>query len=532
MPIRSLPVLLSAVALGVAMQAVAKESPTAAAAQTIAVPGLSKPADILIDRWGVPHIYAKSEDDGFFAQGFNAARDRLFQIDLWRRRGLGQLSEVFGPAYVEQDRATRLFLYRGDMQTEWNRYSPDAQRIATRFVAGINAYVDWLAKHPEQMPFEFRKLNYTPAHWAPEDVVRIRSHGLTRNLQSEVARANVACKANLADDTIRFGLQPAWQTQMPEGLDPCLPKDLLKVFTLATQGVKLTPESLKGVDIDSTRVAATANLEETMEGSNNWVIAPGKSTTGRAVMANDPHRAYSAPSLRYIAHVSTPTLDIIGAGEPSLPAVSIGHNGHVAFGLTIFNIDQEDLYVYELNPANHTEYRYKDGWEPFKVLHETVKVRGGESRPIDLTFTRHGPVIYIDAPRVCRAFGVAVAGHVAVFRLGRLHARPHVRTVQAGDDELGRPHRKPGLCRHEGQHRLGAGRPRPDPPELGRPAARARRRPLRVGRVLARGSAAQHLQPEVWLLHLVQRDEPPARLPVPRTQARLRVDQRLASRAH
>ena len=133
MPIRSLPILLSAVALGFSAQAVAKDAPTSAT-QTIAVPGLSKPADILIDRWGVPHIYAKSEDDGFFAQGFNAARDRLFQIDLWRRRGLGQLSEVFGPAYVEQDRATRLFLYRGDMQVEWNHYRPDAQRIATRFV--------------------------------------------------------------------------------------------------------------------------------------------------------------------------------------------------------------------------------------------------------------------------------------------------------------------------------------------------------------------------------------------------------------
>ncbi len=409
MPIRSpLPVMLcAAAALGLAAQAIAKEAPRPAT-QTITVAGLSRPADILVDRWGVPHIYAGNEDDGFFAQGFNAARDRLFQIDLWRRRGLGQLSEVFGPAYVEQDRATRLFLYRGDMQTEWNHYSPDAQRIATRFVAGINAYVDWLAQHPDRLPFEFRKLNYAPAHWAPEDVVRIRSHGLTRNLQSEVARANVACKASLADDTIRYGLQPAWQTQLPEGLDPCLPADLLKVFTLATQGVRVTPESLKGVDIDSVRVATAANPEATMEGSNNWVIAPGKSATGRAVMANDPHRAYSAPGLRYIVHISTPTLDIIGAGEPSLPAVSIGHNGHIAFGLTIFNIDQEDLYVYELDPANPNAYRYKDGWEPFTVLHETVKVRGADARPVELTFTRHGPVIYVDADRH-RAYAVRSA---------------------------------------------------------------------------------------------------------------------------
>ncbi|OTP67112.1 Penicillin acylase (Penicillin amidase) [Caballeronia sordidicola] len=107
--------------------------------QTITLEGLAKPADILIDRWGVPHIFAASEQDGFFVQGFNAARDRLFQIDLWRRRGMGQLAEVFGPAYVEQDKATHLFLYRGDMTAEWKRYGPDAKPVATRFAAGAGA---------------------------------------------------------------------------------------------------------------------------------------------------------------------------------------------------------------------------------------------------------------------------------------------------------------------------------------------------------------------------------------------------------
>src|SRR6266849_5868567 len=121
----------------------------AVAAETIALPGLREPVEILVDRWGVPHIYAKNEADLFFAQGFNAARDRLFQIDLWRRRGLGQLSEVFGPGFIEQDRAARLFLYRGDMDREWRIYSTrgtrEAEPVARRFVDGINAYVDWLA---------------------------------------------------------------------------------------------------------------------------------------------------------------------------------------------------------------------------------------------------------------------------------------------------------------------------------------------------------------------------------------------------
>src|SRR5258708_28707197 len=154
-----------AAALLVASASFARES--AVPVETLHVPGLKAAAEIRIDRWGVPHIYAKNEADLFFAQGFNAARDRLFQIDLWRRRGLGQLAEVFGPSFVEQDRATRLFLYRGDMNREWASYSSDAKEIAPNFVAGINAYIDWLNQHPERMPFEFKKLNYKPAKWAP-----------------------------------------------------------------------------------------------------------------------------------------------------------------------------------------------------------------------------------------------------------------------------------------------------------------------------------------------------------------------------
>lgn len=104
--------------------------------QAWSVNGIQQPAKILVDRWGVPHIFAENENDLFFAQGFNAARDRLFQLDLWRRRGLGQLTEAFGPQFLEQDRAARLFLYRGDMKKEWAAYGSHAQRISTNFVAG------------------------------------------------------------------------------------------------------------------------------------------------------------------------------------------------------------------------------------------------------------------------------------------------------------------------------------------------------------------------------------------------------------
>ncbi|MBL0141660.1 MAG: penicillin acylase family protein [Betaproteobacteria bacterium] len=384
-------------------------------AQTVRVPGLTAPAEIRIDRWGVPHIYAKSEADAFFAQGFNAARDRLFQIDLWRRRGLGQLSEVFGPDFVEQDRAARLFLYRSDMDREWRIYSSnnslDAQPPTQRFVEGINAYIDWLKANPAGLPWEMKFLGYLPAKWAAEDVIRIRSHGLTRNLRSEVARANTLCKAKDVDaDQVRFGLTNDWKAQVPEGLDPCLPADILKVFQLATQGVRVTkPAAKTGVaSVVPEPIRLAALEEEPPEGSNSWVVAPSKSATGRAIMANDPHRAYSAPSLRYLVHVSAPGLDVIGAGEPSLPGISLGHNGTIAFGLTIFNIDQEDLYVYELNPADARQYKYNGSWESFKALKESIAVKGGAAREVELLFTPHGPVIYVDAARN-RAYAVRSA---------------------------------------------------------------------------------------------------------------------------
>ena len=116
------------------------------------VPGLEQTAEIVVDEWGVPHIYANTHYDAFFVQGFNAARDRLWQIDVWRRRGLGQLSEVFGAEYLDQDRATRLFLYRGDMYREWLAYGSDAKRIAEAFTSGINAYIDVLDENPELLP--------------------------------------------------------------------------------------------------------------------------------------------------------------------------------------------------------------------------------------------------------------------------------------------------------------------------------------------------------------------------------------------
>jgi penicillin amidase len=396
-------------ALGVAVTAAlpaAAQTPSSATHRETTVAGLDKPADIVVDQWGIAHIYAASIHDAFFAQGYNAARDRLWQIDLWRKRGLGRLSASFGPAYAAQDRAARLFLYRGDMVAEWASYGADAKPEAEAFVAGVNAYVAQVRAGAAPLPLEFKLTGSAPELWSVDDVVRVRSNGLTRNVDSEVARARVACAAGLGADLLRRKIEPPHPLTTPAGLDACdVPADVLADYVLATKDVTFAPRGTTTAAADDRLHLADLAAEAAAEGSNNWVVAPQRSATGRPILANDPHRTLGAPSLRYIVGLNAPGLSVIGAGEPALPGVTIGHNDRIAFGITIFPIDQEDLYVYALNPANPHQYRYNGAWEDIQVVHQTLEVKGEAPRDIEMDFTRHGPVLKID-PATNRAFAI------------------------------------------------------------------------------------------------------------------------------
>ncbi|MBW8727308.1 MAG: penicillin acylase family protein [Inquilinus limosus] len=329
---------------------------------TIAVPGLTAPAEILVDRWGIPHLTAASQDDLFFLQGFNAARDRLWQIDLWRKRGLGLLAADFGPGYLAQDIASRHFLYRGEMAAEWAAYAEDAAAICARFAAGINAYVGLTEREPERLPEEFRLFGTKPARWQPEDVVRIRSHGLTRNALSELARAHVMAPVTFPPERLTASLDEAHLWRVATDLGEVL-------------------------------------RAQEHEGSNNWAVHGSRTATGRPILATDPHRTHAVPSLRYLVHLTAPGFDAIGAGEPSVPGIMMGHNGTAAFSLTIFGADQEDVYLYETKPDDSDSTRYGAGWERMRTVEERFAVKGAPEQVRTLRFTRHGPVVHADPAR-------------------------------------------------------------------------------------------------------------------------------------
>ncbi|MBB3950063.1 penicillin acylase family protein [Aureimonas jatrophae] len=373
--------------------------------ETIALPGLRAPAEIRVDRWGIPHIRADSEADLFLAQGFNAARDRLWQIDLWRKRGLGLLAADFGPGYLAQDHAARHFLYRGDMDAEWRSYADDTRAICTAFAAGVNAFVALCGREPHRLPPEFATFGTRPQRWEPADVVRIRSHALTRNGVSEILRANVSAMAGAETDLMRFEIDPPVTPRLAGGVTAAdVPLECIRLFKLATAPVTFERERLDATLADAWVWTEVTDLGDIVrraaeEGSNNWAVHPSRTRSGRPILASDPHRAHAVPSLRYLAHLEAPSLNVIGAGEPSAPGLSIGHNETLAFGLTIFGADQEDVCVYETKDGDPDLYRYGDGWEPIQRIRERFAVRGCDDQHLALSFTRHGPVLHEDAGR-------------------------------------------------------------------------------------------------------------------------------------
>ena len=372
-----------AAALLLTTAATAQEAPPGAFSESRALPGLTAPGEIIIDRAGIPHIYAANARDGFFLQGYAVARDRLWQIDLWRKRGLGRLSASFGAQFVAQDRAARLMLYRGEMAAEWAAYPSQAKGWTEAFAAGINAYVADVEAGRAPLPIEFSATNTRPERWQADDVVRIRSNALASNLTSEVVRARALCGGDLKYEPLRRELAPAHTVSIPKGLDPCsIPADVLDDYALGTGDVRFDGQKIVVASLDP----------DIQEGSNNWVIGAGKSATGRPILANDPHRAHAVPNLRYLSHIDTPELKIAGSGEPALPGISFGHNEDVAWAITIFAIDQQDLVV---NPkaTKLTEVR------------ERIEVKGAPPREVVLKFTDDGPIIHED-PTSGRSFAL------------------------------------------------------------------------------------------------------------------------------
>jgi penicillin amidase len=331
-------------------------------------------------------------NDAFFGQGYAAATLRLWQVDILRRRWLGRLAEVFGATFVPFDQAARLFLYRGPLEEEWKRLDPRVEGIARAFVAGINARVKEVREDRSLLPPEFASLDMLPDFWRAEDLLRARLTP-SPNIRAEVRRAELACKNVLESDALLQPLEPAWKLEVPQGLDPCdVRRADLRLYDLLTAPLPFASVPMRVRKGDAARNIELSPDMDAHEGSNAWVIAPSRTTTGRAILANDPHLVFSLPSPRMITHLAAPGFNLVGSGPAWLPGVQFGHNDRIAFGRTDLQIDQQDLYVLELSEDGKT-WRGPRGPEPIERTVESIDVRDQELAKVELAFTSLGPVI-------------------------------------------------------------------------------------------------------------------------------------------
>jgi penicillin G amidase len=322
----------------------------------IAVPGLGAAVEVLRDRHGIPHIFAASLEDAHFALGFVHAQDRLWQMEMNRRIGSGRLAEILGAPALETDRFMRTLGLRRVAEANLERYDAQTRRLLDAYAAGVNAFI----AEPAVLPPEFWILWTTPEPWTAADSVvwtKVMALDLGGNWRNEVLRMRLS--RLLSTERIQQFLAP-----YPGDAPPALP-DLTALYGGLER--KLPPEK-------------TFSALDAIGGSNSWVVSGARSASGKAMLANDPHLGLTAPPVWYFAHLSAPGMNAIGGTLPGVPALLVGRNDRIAWGLTNTGADVQDLYLERLDDS-------------FTEREEIIKVQGAPEEKLRVRASRHGPLI-------------------------------------------------------------------------------------------------------------------------------------------
>jgi len=359
---------------------------------SVTVTGLDAPVEIVRDAHAIPHVYARSLRDGAFAMGFAHAQDRLWQMEMQRRIGAARISEMFGDRGLETDRFLRtLGVYRV-AERNFAALSPRVQAIYEAYAAGVNAYLE---SRSGPLPPEFVLLGHEPEPWRPADSLvwlKMMAWDLGDNFQDEILRARLAKRLDPAQ------LQDLWPPYPGEVPPPAM----------AGRWPPFDP-----VDIDFEALAASLPKQPaTGLGSNNWVLSGAHTESGKPLLANDPHLDLAIPSLWYLAHISTPDFEIVGATLPGLPFPVLGRTRDFAWGSTNTGPDVQDLFIERIDPDDPGRYLTPEGSLPFEVRTETIHVSGGDAVELTVRETRHGPVVS-DLIEASESF--LEAGHVLAF---------------------------------------------------------------------------------------------------------------------
>lgn len=319
---------------------------------------LRQQVKVITDIWGIPHIYAENERDLYFACGYVHAKERMWQMDLMRRTGQGRLAEILGEDVLERDKCMRVLGFEQAGHRDLERLSPEMKDFLIAYSQGINA---WMDTRKRIWPPEFFILRYRPEPWTPLDslmVKQVMAFFLSSDFPSEVVRANLI---------YRVGQERALQ---------------------------VLEEELEAPSFEPEKISLSGFMDMVYpQRSNSWVLSGDRTVSGKPLLANDPHLEISLPPIWYEAHLSCPTIEVIGVTIPGLPAVIIGHNESIAWGLTNSTVDVQDLFLEKFDDAQN-RYWDKNGWHPLAKRVETFRIRGKEEpEKMEVLWTSRGPVI-------------------------------------------------------------------------------------------------------------------------------------------
>ena len=347
---------------------------------SLRLPGAQAALRIERDEHGIPSIQAASVRDAMYGLGVVHAQDRLWQMETHRRIGAGRLSEAFGDGALETDRFLRALGVRQVAAAQWARVSPASREVLLAYTEGVNAVINSLRARPP----EFVILGLQPEPWTPEDSLAwaiMMAWDLGANWQSELIRLRLALK--LPKERIDQLMPPYPGAAVPPSLDYAA---FYRSLKLDAQQALAEPALLR-------LMAAAPESEVEGVGSNSWVLAGSRTTTGKPLLASDPHLKLSTPALWYFARIDAPGLKIAGATLPGLPGVVMGQNEHIAWGLTNTGPDVQDTYLERIKPDDAGQYQTPEGWAAFETRQEIIKVKGGADVQMTVRSTRHGPVI-------------------------------------------------------------------------------------------------------------------------------------------
>jgi len=338
---------------------------------TLALPGLSAEVRVTRDTWGIPHIFAQNEMDAFRALGFTVAQDRLFQMDIQRRLANGELSEVFGRAALHTDKIARTFGFRHYAQkllsadTEASR----AMQAAAAFRDGANACIA-----TQKLPVEFGLLGYTPR---PFDVVDMLAFGGYMSYSfSEAFRGDILFTDLMTD------LPPEKVNELRGGIEESAPT------IVRTEKIGIDRQLFAALHADP-----LLQILGAFAGSNSWVVSPGRSKSGHAILANDPHIGFSKPAIWYEAHIVSPELEIYGHFLSLIPFPVLGHTRDIAWALTMSEMDDMDFYREKANPQNPGEIYVNGHWSELEERTETIRVKGDKDVQLRVQTGPHGPLV-------------------------------------------------------------------------------------------------------------------------------------------